>query len=182
VTGTTNSAINSLFPGRTPSPPDQGGSGDFKSKDILPLIATKYIDWCWDKFARPSVPSAFNAEGQLSCSPCSPVIDPHDTVHHTRQWRYMRNAVIRRECFRRPKSYPGKIDEQLFSSRSVHSSHANSPSSAVSSPSFSFNSSPSLVKLHDYERFLVASEGTTFSLYDLGNSNIYCFLFVSHVN
>jgi hypothetical protein len=80
----------------------------------------------------------------------------------------MRNTVVRKDCFRRPKSFPGKIDEQMFSSRNVHSSHGSSPSSAASSPSFSFNSSPSLVRLHDYEKLLVASEGSVFTLYDLG--------------
>lgn len=167
---------------RTPSP-DLGGSGDnlrtsgsgsvsgLATNSILPLIGTKYIEWCWDRFARPSVPGSMVLGAPLTCCPTAPPpIDPHDPVQHTREWWYARNAAIRRECLRRPKSFPGKIDEQMFSSRNVHSSHGSSPSSAASSPSFSFNSSPSLVKLHDYEKLLLSSEGSIFTLYDLGNT------------
>ncbi|XP_021951380.1 regulatory-associated protein of mTOR isoform X2 [Folsomia candida] len=159
---------------RTPSP-DPTGSGDItkSTSSFQPLIGTKYIEWCWDRFARPSAPGSVVLGTPLTCCPSTTYVDPHDPIQHTRDWRYVRNSGIRRECFRRPKAFPGKIDEQMFSSRSLHSSHGSSPSSAASSPSFNFSlhSAPSLVRLHDYEKLVVASEGSVFSLYDLTDTS-----------
>jgi len=83
----------------------------------------------------------------------------------------MRNTTIRKDCFRRLKAFPGKIDEQVFSSRTLQHSHGNTPTSALASPSFSFtvsSHSPSIVRLHEYEKFLLASEGPMFTIYDIG--------------
>ncbi|CAG7784958.1 unnamed protein product [Allacma fusca] len=150
---------------------NNGGSGDsIKPKDIIPLIGTKYIEWCWDRFARPSIPGQSNGM-EFPSHDVTNAVDTQDPTHHTREWRYVRNSAIRRECFKRLKSFPGKVEEQFFSSKNIHS-HGSSPGSAASSPSFSFSShsSPSLVKLHEYEKLLISSEISMVSLYEMGES------------
>lgn len=89
----------------------------------------------------------------------------------------MRNATIRKECFRRPKAFPGKIDEQIFSSKAFQHSHGSTPTSNASSPSVNFtmswsSASPSIVHLHEYEKLLLASEGSMYSIYEVGKVEV----------
>ncbi|CAL8124186.1 unnamed protein product [Orchesella dallaii] len=68
---------------------------------ITPVIATRYINWCWSQFSKP-------------CNIVE-VVDPQDPAVYTRNWVYNRNAKVRRDCFKRVKNFTGKIEEQVVS-------------------------------------------------------------------
>ncbi|ODM94118.1 Regulatory-associated protein of mTOR [Orchesella cincta] len=68
---------------------------------ITPVIATRYINWCWSQFSKP-------------CNTVE-VVDPQDPAVYTRAWVYSKNAKVRRDCFKRVKNFPGKIEEQVVS-------------------------------------------------------------------
>lgn len=67
---------------------DPNGGGDAKGgKDITPIIGTKYIEWCWDRFARPTVPGHSNSLGFSFSRSKTSVTDTQDPAHHTKEWR-----------------------------------------------------------------------------------------------
>ncbi len=67
-----------------------GNNGDTgrTGKEICPLIATKYVEWCWDRFARPTVPGHSHSLGFNFTMPPAHMMDTQDPAHHTREWRY----------------------------------------------------------------------------------------------
>lgn len=76
---------------------------------ITPIVATKFIDWCWCQFSRPSGGMGGLSGGGV-VEECG---DKQDPSVCTRSWVYTRNANVRRDCFKRVKTFPGKIEEQV---------------------------------------------------------------------
>lgn len=81
-----NTPVRTGTPGSSSSPDPNGGGDGLKAKEIVPLIATKYVEWCWDRFARPSVPGT-NGIGLSLTNSANNIVDSQNPMHHTREWR-----------------------------------------------------------------------------------------------
>ncbi|XP_024080939.1 regulatory-associated protein of mTOR isoform X2 [Cimex lectularius] len=102
------------------------------------LVSTQFVDWSCKYFAQPIKGDCIDA-------------DVESTLHYQREWRFLRNAELRREAKEEQvRLFSSKLETQLFYTRC--------------------SAQPISVKFHPYEPHLAIAYKDTFTIWDYQNS------------
>ncbi|XP_044734524.1 regulatory-associated protein of mTOR [Chrysoperla carnea] len=126
---------------------DENGSMERSngSTNKEPLISTQYVAWASKYFAQPVIETSEES-------------DPESPIYHEREWRYLRNAALRKESKEEQKRVAtgaGRLESQVFTSRSPHA--------------------PTTLKFHPYDQQLAVAGKDCFSIWDWGTGAKLCY-------